>query len=161
MFSNSLNSPILGIFLLSMFNPYANYVGALFGFCTCVAVNFWLGLSSIRYAKLISQEMNGESFQCAKNISQSVLASFTQDKDDYYPKHPTVFYIYSVSPIWYCLWSVICVLTLGTVASFVFSLVTSRSLDCDSHMKKERRKYIYNFRKNFLHIYDDDEADNE
>ena len=43
-FNNSMNSPILGLFLLSMFNPYANHVGATSAFLINVAINFWMAI---------------------------------------------------------------------------------------------------------------------
>ena len=70
-FSNSLNSPILGLFLLSVLNCKANYVGAILAFIINVGINIWLALGSLVFSNLKSQEysplvLNNQTYSIIK-----------------------------------------------------------------------------------------------
>lgn len=142
LFSNSLNSPILGLFLLSMFNPKANHVGALLAFIINLAINLWLALSSVAFSNLKNQEFTPLVFNSVGNQS-ALVTNTTIANDEYYPKDQILFYLYSISSIWYCLFSLLFNLILGSLFSFIYSLVKTKSFDADSSFKDERRKYLF------------------
>lgn len=69
MFNNLINSPILGLFLLSMFNPYANHVGASTAFVLNLIINFWFG-SSLLFNQARTQELVRNTVLCSQSSSQ-------------------------------------------------------------------------------------------
>ena len=145
LFSNSYNSPIFALFILSMFNKYANWFGALVSFVGCVVINTWLGLGALVFSQLKSQEFKPNTFGCSNETASLSTTNF-----DYYPSNPVLFYLYSISSIWYCLFSLFFIIIFGTILSFVYSLAVSRSLDCDKDTIKERKAYLFSFRRHFL-----------
>lgn len=164
LFNNSINSPLLGLFLLSIFNPYANHVGATSAFVLNLAFNFWIGSGSLLFSRLKSQEMPTNTMLCENSLANR-FSNFTHLNHmthqhhsafvnstlnvDYYPKNQVLFYLYSIAPIWYCLFSVLFNLILGSVFSLIYSYIKTRSYDADSDFKEERKKYLffYRFRK--------------
>lgn len=157
-FNNSLNSPILGYFLLSMFNPYANYVGALAAFVLNVAINCWLALGNLVFSRTRTQEFDHHTKLCANSTafqaqttSQGEMSlgnvafaeQLTNNRDSYYPKNELLYSIYSIAPIWYCLFSVLFCILVGTLLSLAYALIKSGRLDLDHEWRHERRKYLF------------------
>lgn len=136
-FNNSLNSPILGLFLLSMFNPYANYVGAMTAFLLNLAINLWLVLGSLVFSQTRSQEFETSTCSNSTRSTQTI---------NYYPKNEALFLLYSVAPIWYCLFSVLFCFILGSLFSFAYSFVRTGSFDIDHRFRHDRRKYMFFYR---------------
>ncbi len=151
-FNNSIHSPILGLFFLSAFNPYANGVGAMLAFCSNLAINFFLAFGAV-FSRLTSQEFPPETFECESefhsnltslnpyNVTSSV--HHYQTSGIYYPKNAILAYLFSVAPIWYCLFSVVYTAVCGSLFSLVYSLVATRSLDADYAFADERSQYLY------------------
>ena len=144
-FSNSLNSPILGLFLLSVLNSKANCVGAIIVFIINVGINIWLALSSLAFSNLKSQEygplvINNQTY----SITNATMSG------DYYPTNSVLFYLYSISSIWYCLFSLLFNVILGSLFSFIYSLLKSKSFDADQSFKEMRKKYL--FKSEYLFI---------
>lgn len=123
-----------------MFNPFANVVGASIGFVCGLGVNIWIALASVVSAKLISQELEPNSFYCQKNLSETFVAKL-QDKS-YYPDDPILFEIYSMNPIWLCSIGLYTNLIVGSLASVIYSFIKTRTHDADSAFKLERKKYL-------------------
>ena len=145
LFSNSLNSNILGLFLLAIFNPYANFVGVSIGFICGVSLNCWLGIGSAAFAKLISQELPLNSFNCQANLSQAFVSKLNDYL--YSPTDPGLFNFYSISQIWYCQFGMSTTFIVGSLASIIYSLIKSGKLDYLSEEKAiERRKYLFSFK---------------
>ncbi|RMZ93542.1 sodium-coupled monocarboxylate transporter 1, partial [Brachionus plicatilis] len=63
-FNNTIHSPILALFFLSAFNPYANDVGAMLALVCNLAINFWLALGGVFFSRLKSQEFAPDISQC-------------------------------------------------------------------------------------------------
>jgi Na+/proline symporter len=147
-FNNSINSPLFALFLLSMFNPYANHVGAFSSFIIALGINFWLGISAVTTAM-----SNPKSQEFIQNITQCSNLSefrFVNANATYKPENQTLFYLYSISSIWYCLFSLLFILIFGSIFSLLYSLITKRRWDLDENFKKERLKYLFSFKKNFV-----------
>ena len=138
-FSNSLNSPLLGLFMLSVLNPKANFVGALSAFVINVGINIWLALSSLAFSNLKSQDLRPLTLH---NQTYSFVNE-TLPAHSYHPTDPNLFYLYSISSIWYCLFSLLFNLIFGTLFSFIYSLVKTKSLDADKSFKDRRDKYLF------------------
>ena len=156
-FNNTTNSPILGLFLLSAFNPYANSFGAITGFVTNLLLNYWYASGSL----LISKELPTDTTLCNANtylsnyenfdfsnvthLTASVIAQVndTSVHDHYFNNFPVIYYIFSIPAIWYCIFSVCVTFSLGSIFSLVYSLVTTGTFDADSAYSEERKKYLY------------------
>ena len=72
--------------------------------------------------------------------------------NDLYPKNTILFNLYSISAIWYCLFSLLFNLILGSLFSLIYSLIKSQSIDADKSFDTERKKYLFkaeyfNFKK--------------
>lgn len=156
-FNNTIHSPILGLFFLSAFNPYANDVGAMLALVCNLGINFWLALGGVFFSRLKSQEFPPDISQCNttyhKNMSPLNLKFIdppseliTLTSDDYYPKNPALAYLYSVAPIWYCLFSLLFMNIFGSLFSLIYSLIRTRTLDADHEYSEERKPYLYVYR---------------
>jgi hypothetical protein len=159
--NNSINSPILGLFLLAAFNPYSNGVGAMLGFASNLAINFFVGFGSLLVATTRSQEFTPETHKCEhdfhRNLTSLNVYDINQDlhhdvntthphEDDFFPKDPTLYFIFTIAPIWYCLFSVLYTFITGSLFSFLYSLIKTRSLDADRDFAEERKQYLYIYR---------------
>lgn len=69
----------------------------------------------------------------------------------FWPDNPLLYFMYSVAPIWYCLFSVLFNLVFGSVFSLVYALVKTGRLDLDASFSEERRKYLFFYR--FKHFF--------
>ena len=159
LFNNSINSPILGLYFLSAFNPYANAVGAMLGFISNYGINFFMGLGALLFSRLKSQEFPPDTFLCEHNYHKNMSSLNVYDisnplhhhlnsthTSDLYPKDPTLAFFYSVAPIWYCIFSVLYTFTSGSLFSLAYSYVKTRTIDADADFAEERKKYLYYYR---------------
>lgn len=192
-FNNSTNSPILGLFLVSMFNPYANAPGVTASFLLNVCLNYWMALGAVAFSKTRNQEFEHHTLYCDENLARqkfnlslihltthtstlnshhftthhvtthhktthtiimlnttksALFESNTTPVDHgYYPKDPVLFFMYSVAPIWWCLFSVLFNFVFGSLFSLIYSLVRTRSIDADFNFKEERKKYLFFYRR--------------
>lgn len=147
LFNNSINSPLFALFLLSMFNPYANHFGALSSFIIVLGINFWLGISAVTTS--IANPKSQEFIQNTSGCSNSSVIKFVNTSVTYTPDNQTLFYLYSISSIWYCLFSLVFILIFGSLNSLLYSLIMKRKVDLDDSYKTEREKYLFSFKKNF------------
>ena len=92
-FNNAINSPILGLFLVSVLNPWANYAGVLLAFTSNVLINLTIGLSRLSFNKLVLQEFKPNTLLCTNNtyLNQNrtdlyVNASATGSSSAYFDK---------------------------------------------------------------------------
>ena len=160
MFNNTMNSPMLGLYLLSAFNPYANAFGAITGFLINLAINYWLGAGSLFFSKLVSEEYPAYTSLCNLNANKTLdferfnfnssISYFLYNSKMlsnascfYYPENKVIYYFYSIASIWYCVWSVMLTFVLGSLFSLAYSLIWTRSLDADDGRKEERKEYLF------------------
>ena len=155
LFNNSINSPLLGLYLLSVFNKYANGFGAMFGFCSNLSINTFLALGVLT-SNLQSQEFPPDTSQCANeyhtnmtslnayNVSSSIH-NYLNVTNNYYPTNPALVFLFRIAPIWYCVSSVIYTFVVGSFASFLYSLIKTKSFDADAaeNFAEERKQYLY------------------
>ncbi|RNA25422.1 Sodium-coupled monocarboxylate transporter 1 [Brachionus plicatilis] len=155
LFNNFINSPILGLFLLSMFIPYANHAGAAVAFVLNLLINFWFG-SGLIFNNAKPQEFVRNTVLCSKSSSQflynisrlqSLNTKFLLDNQD----SEQNLYFYSnedflATPIWYCLFSVVFTVVFGTLFSLIYSFVTTGGVDADEKHKEQRRKLLFYYR---------------
>lgn len=148
-FNNSLNSPILGIFLLSMFNPYANHTGALTAFVLNIFINIWLVLGHLVFNSARPQEFDHHTELCANSSDFHVVDQQRpkQHHEQFYStKNELLYLIYSIAPIWYCLFSVLFCIIFGSLLSLAYSYARTRTIDLDHEWRRERRQYFFFYR---------------
>ena len=141
-FSNSLNSPILGLFLVSALNPFANWVGVFLAFSLNIGINVWLALGALAFSTLKNQEFSPLFYE--KN-STLLTTSNSTVANNFYPTDTVLFYLYSISSIWYCLFSLLFNLIIGSFLSCLYSLIMSKSFDIDNGFKEKRKNYLVKF----------------
>ena len=150
-FNNSLNSPILGLFLLSMFNPYANHVGAISAFLLNIFVNFWMVMGSMLFSRTKNQEFVHNTLYCMVNSNSTssisvIPTAASRADEELYPRNQFLYFMFSVTPVWYCLFSVLFNLILGSLFSLIYSIIKTKTLDADSKFAKEREKLMFFYR---------------
>ena len=141
--NNGINSPILGLFLLSIFNPYANHVGAITAFFSNIAFNAFLAVGrNGGFISIKSQEFPATShtFDCSPQPNVTITP-FVES-----PSDPALYFLFTITGIWYCLFSLLFTFIVGSVLSFFYSLWASRSLDADSYMAEKRKCYLFNWK---------------
>ena len=156
--SNSINSPILGLFLLSMFNPYANFFGATVAFLFNIAINVWMALGAVVFNNIKVQEFSPNTFLCSSD-SNSTFEGRADSYDSFwpsnanetfinvepiskYPQNEVLYYLFSISGIWYCLFSVVFTFGVGSVLSFLYTCLWARRYTAESQFYS-RKAYLY------------------
>lgn len=148
-FNNTFNSPILGLFLLSVLNPYSNAFGASLSFVMCLAFEIWRSTNVFFFSNLKSPEIKPKIHNCSSSSSSLLLSSSqvnltaSHPIDDYYPKNHALFYLFSISSIWFCLASVLFVLVFGSLFSILYSLARHRTW---AHYAETRAEYLASLR---------------
>ena len=140
-FNISINSPIAALFFLSIFNPYANHIGAFSSFLINLSINIWLligALTSTLKSQSLIQSTNGCN-------TTNLIAS--NRNITYSPDNEVLFYFYSLSPIWYSLFSLLFVTIFGSLISLIYSLIVKKTVDLDENYAFERKQYLFNFKK--------------
>ena len=145
--NTSINAPMASLFFLSMFNPYANHVGALVSFIIAISINFWLGINNVTTAII-----NPKSHEFLQNTNGCNTSHFISLHSNitYVPPNETLFHLYSISPIWYSLFDLLFIIIFGSILSLLYSLVFKRSVDLDYDYKNERNSFLFSFKKNFV-----------
>jgi hypothetical protein len=158
LFNNSTNSPILGLYFLSAFNPYANHVGAMTAFVLNLSINYFWGLGALNiYSSTKSQEFQTTTLLCNHtDLSTNLTAAAIElkrlealqtpnviDPPRYYPQHPVLYFMYTIAPIWYCLWSVLFNIVFGSLFSFIYSILKTGTLDADKEFSEKRKNYLF------------------
>ncbi|RNA35226.1 Sodium-coupled monocarboxylate transporter 1 [Brachionus plicatilis] len=155
--NNAINAPLFGLYFLSAFNPYANHAGAMLAFVSNLAINLWLAFGTVVFSRLKSQDFAADISQCNSDYHSNMTAlnvNFLSapDKipvpssDSFYPKNPALAYLYSVAPIWYCMFSFLFMNIFGVLFSLAYSLLTTRSFDADHKHSEQRKKYLFYYR---------------
>ena len=146
--NTSINAPMTALFFLSMFNPYANHVGALSTFIIAVGMNLFLGIGSVLTA--INNPKSQEFFQSTNGCSNLTPLRYLSTNTTYIPDNQSLFTLFSVSTVWYSLCDFIFIIVFGSLISLVYSLIAKRRVDLDEEHAEERKKYLFYFKKNFV-----------
>lgn len=135
-FNNTFNSPILGLFLLSVLNPHANSFGACLSFSMCLIFEIWRASMIFFFSSLKSPEIKPSLENCSQPMN------FTSNTD-YYPKDPALFYLLSISSIWFCLGSVLFIVIFGSLFSILYSACRYRKW---AHYSETRKDFLFSLR---------------
>ena len=121
-----VGGPLLGLFSLGMMTTKANQRGALLGFCTSLALLFWIGFGRPKPPVIPLQTYaNSTACQFKINATETVNDTKNVDHDDEY------FYPYCISYAWYAM--------IGTFLTFLIGYVSSLVIRDD----KDGTKHIH------------------
>uniref|UniRef100_A0A8C6WI61 Solute carrier family 5 member 6 n=1 Tax=Neogobius melanostomus TaxID=47308 RepID=A0A8C6WI61_9GOBI len=109
-----VGGPILGLFCLGMFFPWANSIGALAGLAGGLSLSFWVGIGSIVTRTsgprtLVSDCRSGLSLTNATISSVTTVALRPSGLQRFY----------SLSYMWYSGFTCFCVVVIGLTVSFI------------------------------------------
>lgn len=106
-----VGGPILGLFCLGMFFPWANSIGALVGLCVGLVVAFWLGIGSI-----LTRSTRPLPLECSANATIAIQTAF----NNITLSQPSgLKRFYSLSYMWYSGFNCTTVILIGLIISFL------------------------------------------
>ncbi|KAL3968587.1 MFS transporter (sodium-dependent inorganic phosphate cotransporter) [Sarotherodon galilaeus] len=106
-----VGGPILGLFCLGMFFPWANSIGALVGLCAGLVVAFWLGIGSI-----LTRSTRPLPLECSANVTIAIQTAF----NNITLSQPSgLKRFYSLSYMWYSGFNCTTVILIGLIISFL------------------------------------------
>lgn len=114
-----IGGPLLGLFSLSMFFPWANKWGAIFGHLGGLAFSFWIGMGAYihkPYTPKAPLSVEGCPFNVTTSIGPPTV-------------HPEVFPLYRLSYMWFSAAGCMAVIILGLIISFLTGYTRPSTLD--------------------------------
>ncbi|XP_055617704.1 sodium-coupled monocarboxylate transporter 1-like isoform X2 [Toxorhynchites rutilus septentrionalis] len=127
---SATSGPLLGVFILAMFVPFANWKGAALGMVVSHTVTAWIVTGRMMYVEVNDSLLSTSIVDCALDVSQSSNATYTSMIDHISrisspPEDSMLLWIYSVSYMYYGVFGTI----LTVVVGLVFSIATWSSSD--------------------------------
>lgn len=112
-----VGGPLLGLFCLGMFFPWANSTGALVGLASGLVMAFWIGIGSFvsRMSPSALPVINATIIPDVGNMTTAVMTTLTTTK----PRPSGVQALYSLSYMWYSAHNSATVVVVGLVVSFL------------------------------------------
>lgn len=112
-----VGGPLLGLFCLGMFFPWANSTGALVGLASGLVMAFWIGIGSFvsRMSLSALPVINATIIPDVGNMTTAVMTTLTTTK----PRPSGVQALYSLSYMWYSAHNSATVVVVGLVVSFL------------------------------------------
>ncbi|XP_034418555.1 solute carrier family 5 member 6 isoform X1 [Cyclopterus lumpus] len=106
-----VGGPVLGLFCLGMFFPWANATGALAGLGTGLALAFWVGIGSI-----VARGSGARPLPAGCNATSALHAAFANVT---LSRPSGLHRLYSLSYMWYSAFGCFTVILTGLVVSFL------------------------------------------
>ncbi|XP_073788967.1 solute carrier family 5 member 6a isoform X1 [Danio rerio] len=112
-----VGGPLLGLFCLGMFFPWANSTGALVGLASGLVMAFWIGIGSFvsRMSPSALPVINATIIPDVGNMTTAVMTTLTTTK----PRPSGVQALYSLSYMWYSAHNSATVVVVGLVVSYL------------------------------------------
>ncbi|XP_048063264.1 solute carrier family 5 member 6a isoform X1 [Megalobrama amblycephala] len=112
-----VGGPLLGVFCLGMFFPWANSTGALVGLASGLVMAFWIGIGSFvsRMATSAPPVINATIIPDIGNMTTAVMTTLITAK----PRPTGVQALYSLSYMWYSAHNSTTVVVVGLLVSFL------------------------------------------
>ncbi|XP_077443442.1 solute carrier family 5 member 6a [Stigmatopora argus] len=123
-----VGGPLLGVFCLGMFFPWANSIGALVGLASGLAMAFWIGIGSfvMRMPSSVSA-LSNVTPPPFTNITTTVMTSLV-NATTAKPRPIGVDAIYSLSYMWYSAHNSTTVVVVGLVVSLLTGPMSEKQL---------------------------------
>lgn len=109
-----VGGPLLGLFCLGMFFPWANSTGALVGLASGLVMAFWIGIGSF-ISRMSPSAPNGTLIPDVGNMTTAVMTTLITIK----PRPTGVQALYSLSYMWYSAHNSTTVVVVGLLVSFL------------------------------------------
>lgn len=121
-----VGGPLLGLFCLGMFFPWANSIGAVVGLISGLAMAFWIGIGSfvMRMPSSTSPLLNTTTPPLFENTTALSLFSATTPK----PRPTGVEALYSLSYMWYSAHNSTTVVVVGLLVSLITGPMKEKQL---------------------------------
>ncbi|XP_073708877.1 sodium-dependent multivitamin transporter-like [Garra rufa] len=112
-----VGGPLLGLFCLGMFFPWANSTGALAGLASGLVMAFWIGIGSFvsHTSASASPVINATVIPDVGNMTTAIMTTLITPK----PRPSGVQALYSLSYMWYSAHNSATVVLVGLVVSFL------------------------------------------
>uniref|UniRef100_A0A672PU63 Sodium-dependent multivitamin transporter n=2 Tax=Sinocyclocheilus grahami TaxID=75366 RepID=A0A672PU63_SINGR len=112
-----VGGPLLGLFCLGMFFPWANSTGALVGLVSGLVMAFWIGIGSFvsRMSASVPPVINATVIPDVGNMTTAVMTTLITPK----PRPSGVQALYSLSYMWYSAHNSATVVVVGLLVSFL------------------------------------------
>ncbi|XP_067273947.1 solute carrier family 5 member 6a [Pseudorasbora parva] len=110
-----VGGPLLGVFCLGMFFPWANSTGALVGLASGLVMAFWIGIGSFVSRMSAPPVINGTLIPDVGNMTTAVMTTLMTTK----PRPSGVQALYSLSYMWYSAHNSTTVVVVGLLVSFL------------------------------------------
>ncbi|XP_017157838.1 solute carrier family 5 member 6a isoform X2 [Poecilia reticulata] len=125
-----VGGPLLGLFCLGIFFPWANPVGAVVGLAAGLAMAFWVGIGS--FVMRMSRpppgpQLNATTLPLFHNMTTTVLSSLSTGPTAK-PRPTGVEALYSLSYMWYSAHNSATVVVVGLLVSFITGPMKERDL---------------------------------
>ncbi|XP_070534914.1 sodium-coupled monocarboxylate transporter 2-like isoform X2 [Ptychodera flava] len=127
-----VGGPLLGLFSLAMFFPWANAKGAIVGLLTGLAMSFWVGIGGFLYPPYVDKPPrvttnctipSNSSTTVAYSIGTTTEAPLPQDS------YPPIAEFYSISYLYYGAVAWLTVIFIGLIVSFITGPTKPEELD--------------------------------
>ncbi|XP_060947200.1 sodium-dependent multivitamin transporter-like [Limanda limanda] len=120
-----VGGPLLGLFCLGIFFPWANSTGALVGLFTGLAMAFWIGIGSFvmrMTASTAAPLLNTTALPLFENMTTAVMTTLVK------PRPTGVEALYSLSYMWYSAHNSTTVVVVGLIVSFLTGPMKEKEL---------------------------------
>ncbi|KAH9494387.1 hypothetical protein Btru_021750 [Bulinus truncatus] len=114
-----IGGPLLGLFSLGMFFPWANHWGAFAGLFGSLVLMFWIGVGAavvkppIEKALRFTNNCNVSAFSIQALISMNTTTETVVDTD------VPAYGLYTLSYMWYSLTAILACIVIGLIVSFI------------------------------------------
>ncbi|XP_058812501.1 sodium-coupled monocarboxylate transporter 1-like isoform X2 [Topomyia yanbarensis] len=126
---SATSGPLLGVFILAMFVPFANWKGAALGMIVSHAVTMWIVTGRLLYVEindsLLPTSTEGCTFQWQSGLNHTSHLLAEIRKISTVQEQSVLYRIYSISYMYYGVFGTILTVSVG----IVFSLATWSKLD--------------------------------
>ncbi|XP_034435521.1 solute carrier family 5 member 6a [Hippoglossus hippoglossus] len=123
-----VGGPLLGLFCLGIFFPWANSIGALVGLFTGLAMAFWIGIGSFvmrMSASTSAPLLNTTALPLFGNMTTAVMTTLVSTAK---PRPTGVEALYSLSYMWYSAHNSTTVVVVGLIVSFLTGPMKEKEL---------------------------------
>ena len=124
--------------LISLLNPYANFFGVVTTFLISICFTVTLAFGRVYFLNYSSPEFEPNTFLCENETVIEYNNLFNRTN----PSSQKAFSYYSVSSLWYPLFSTIFIFIFGSILSFIYSFLESKISNLFKNKKHDDKELI-------------------
>ncbi|XP_071387618.1 solute carrier family 5 member 6a [Centroberyx affinis] len=122
-----VGGPLLGLFCLGMFFPWANSIGAVVGLIAGLVMAFWIGIGSFVMRMSASPSLNTTAPPLFGNMTTAVMTTLVSSATTK-PRPTGVEALYSLSYMWYSAHNSTTVVVVGLIVSLLTGPMKEKDL---------------------------------